>query len=64
VIDTTGQELAGRYFTENIEPDVRSAGFPDDMIEAARARYIRDATANPEAMRQIRDMYANDRRTP
>ncbi|MEU4782864.1 hypothetical protein [Micromonospora sp. NPDC023633] len=55
--DTTARARAAHYFDRNIAPAERAAGLSDDMTEAGRIRYIRDTAANPEAVRQLTDMY-------
>lgn len=49
--------LAARYFDEEQAPGLRSDGMPPDGIAHLRQRYIRDAVANPEAVRQLREHF-------
>jgi hypothetical protein len=56
---TPDEALAARYFDQHIAPDDRRAGIPEHITAAARARYIRDATCNPEAVRQLHAMYTD-----
>jgi hypothetical protein len=51
-------ELAGRYFDEQQASGLRRDGMPEEGIAYLRQRYIHDACANPEAVRQLREMYA------
>ena len=52
--------LAARYFAEHQEPDLRASGVPDAGVAHLASRYIRDATANPEAMQRLRELYSED----
>lgn len=54
---TEDEALAARYFDEEQAPGLRADGMPDEGITHLRLRYIADAAANPEAMRQLREMY-------
>ncbi len=56
----TDAELAARYWAEHQEPGLLRDGIPDDALASMRRRYIEDACANPEAVRQIRAMYAEE----
>lgn len=53
----TDAALAALHFSKHQEPDLRNCGMPDDGIAHLRDRYIRDAIASPEAVRQLRRMY-------
>ena len=50
----TDQELAERYFEERILPVLE--GLPEDGVRHLRERYVADALANPEAVRQLREI--------
>lgn len=54
--------LAARYFAAEQEPGLRRDGLPADGIEHLRLTYIRDAAANPEALRELR-AWASERDT-
>lgn len=52
----TGDELlARRYFDQWILPGLD--GLPEDGITHLRERYVLDALADPEAVRQLREVY-------
>jgi hypothetical protein len=51
------EALAARYFDENIGPDLRQDGMPEEGVAYLRRRYITDAAASPEAARQLREIY-------
>lgn len=53
-------DLAARFFDEHKAPGLRREGFTDDTIESLRARYVADARANPEAVRQLRELYPTE----
>lgn len=53
----TDEELAARYFDEELAGGLRNEGMPDDGIAHLRERYIKDAIANPIAVQQLREMY-------
>ncbi|MEH1098453.1 hypothetical protein [Micromonospora sp. CPCC 205561] len=55
MIDITAR--AAHYFHRNIAPAERATGPSDDMTEAGRIRHIRDTAVDPEAVRQLTDMY-------
>jgi hypothetical protein len=54
---TDDETLAARYFDEEQAGRLRADGLPEDGIAHLRQRYITDAVANPEAVRQLREIY-------
>lgn len=55
----TIEELASRFFVENIAPGYIAGGVPEDGMSFYQARYVRDVAANPEAVRQLQEHYAH-----
>lgn len=54
---TCDETLAARYFDENIGPGLQRDGMPEEGVAHLRRRYVTDAVANPEAVRQLREIY-------
>lgn len=54
---TDDETLAARYFDEEQAPGLRADGMPEDGVAHLRQRYITGALANPEAVRQLREIY-------
>jgi hypothetical protein len=54
---TGDEELAARFFDEEQAPGLRRDGMPAEGIEHLRRRYIVDACASAEAVRQLREKY-------
>lgn len=55
--DVTTEELAGRYFDENIAPGHVASGVPEDGLSFYRKNYINDVAANATAAQQIAEHY-------
>ncbi len=51
------ETLAARYFDEKIGPDLQRDGMPEEGVAHLRRQYIEGAVANPEAVRQLREIY-------
>lgn len=51
------EDLAAQYFDEEQAPGLRADGMPEEGIAHLRQRYIRDAAANPDAVRELRDLF-------
>lgn len=51
----TDEDLAYRYFDEHQGPSLSRDGIPSEVVDSLRQRYVRDALANPEAVRQLRE---------
>lgn len=49
--------LARRWFSEHQENDLRASGVPEHEIDTQRARYVKEATANGAALKEIRETY-------
>lgn len=45
------------YFRYYLEEPLRNGRVPEDGIEHLRKQYVNDATANPEALKQLREIY-------
>ena len=54
---TADEALAARYFDEVIAPGLQRDGMPEEGIVHLRRRYARDAAANVEAARWLRERY-------
>ena len=50
------EALAGAYWDLEIASRLAASGTPQDGLDLLRRNYVRDAVANPEAMRQIREL--------
>jgi hypothetical protein len=51
------EALAARYFDEKIGPDLRRDRMPEEGVAHLRRQYIEGAAGNPEAVRQLREIY-------
>lgn len=55
------EERAGRYHDEHWAGRLTASGFPQSVIRMGRANYIISALANDEAVKQLREMYPEDK---
>ncbi len=57
----TDADRAARFWDEEQNPDLARSGVPEEVLAKMRADYIRDVQNNPEAVRQLREMYPEDK---
>ena len=55
---TVIQQLAEKFFDEEIAPNLRDTGTPEYPIQRLRERYIQDIHENPTAIEELKEMYS------